>query len=1128
MRSDHRKSGIPAIAELPWGSHFCQFYAKEQDVAELLLPYFRAGLDDNEFCVWVTPDPAEAETRRTLAGDPWFAQRLATGQLEVISVSRWEKLRGGSGTPILPMLDTSIFGGFDGVRLGCSGPRRAGDTLLHDELDAVTRNNVVALYAYPRDEFDALGLMEMVKSYRFALVRNGGNWEVIESYEAKIVRDELKKGEEKLKHLFSNMSSGFAYHRIMVDRWGTPVDYVFLEVNDAFEKLTGLKGEDIVGKRVTAVVPGIERDCTDWISVYGKVALSGEPVQFESYTEPLKRWFGISAFSPQKGYFAVTISDITQRKEAESEIRKLNEELKENLAELYAVNSSLRDSRLAALNLMEDAVAARKQAEEASAGLRQSEAQFRTLANAIPQLCWTANADGWITWYNQRWYDYTGATPEDMEGWGWQSVHDADLLPSVMERWQASLATGKPFEMVFPLRGADGMFRPFLTRAFPVCDGDGRVLRWFGTNTDIEAQRRTEEELHRSNARLNILAETASDLLRSDTPQNIVDQLCRRVLSFLDCQAFFNFLVDEESGRLRLNACAGIPQEEIDRIEWLEIGVAICGCAARDACRIVAQDIQNVDDPRTDLVRSYGIQAYACHPLMVQGRVHGTVSFGTTNRKSFTEEELALMKAVADHVSIAMERQRMEGALRSAHDELEGRVKERTEELAATVETLRNEIDERQRTEAKLQRLNRLQAVLSEIDQAIVRASDRQSLFHDFCRIATEQGEFLLAWVGVLDEGGNITPVAASGATAYLEDIRIPIGEEPEGEGPTGISLREGTYYICNDFQNDPCTRPWHEKGGRHGINSSASIALKEEGRVIGALTLYGGEKDAFDGQHEALLRQMGADISFALDNLLREERRRTAEQALRGETLERLRAVEDLREKERLLIQQSRQAAMGEMIGNIAHQWRQPLNTLGLMVQELSMCYEVGQFSQEYLDNTVQGVMQLVSHMSQTIDDFRNFFRPEKEKTKFRVRQAVQNVISIVSASLKEHRIEVEVSSSGNPQIQGYPNEYSQVLLNIMLNARDAFNERGIEKRRIEVRFAEEDGRAVVTIADNAGGIPEEILDRIFDPYFTTKGPDKGTGVGLYMSKSIIEKNMNGRLTARNRENGAQFRIEV
>ncbi|MBJ6726453.1 PAS domain S-box protein [Geomesophilobacter sediminis] len=765
-----------------------------------------------------------------------------------------------------------------------------------------------------------------------------------------------------------------------------------------------------------------------------------------------------------------------------------------------------------------------KRGEEA---LRQSELQFRTLADAIPQLCWMANGDGWIFWYNQRWYEYTGTTPEQMAGWGWQSVHDPAELPGVMQRWQESLANAEPFDMVFPLRGADGVFRPFLTRILPVRGQDGTVVRWFGTNTDISEQRRIEQELRRSNDRLNLIAETTADLLKSDAPQQVVDTACQRVLAFLDCDVFFNFLVDEEAGRLHLNACAGIPEAEAELIEWLDYGVAVCGCAAQEGCRIVAEEIQTTPDPRTDLVRSYGVRAYACHPLLAQGVVLGTLSFGTRSRDSFTNDELALMKTVADLVSIAMQRKRMQDSLLQAHHELEQRVRERTEELAAAVETLLGEISERERAEASLSRLNRLYMVLSEIDQALVRATDRESIFRDFCRIAVEHGGFLLAWVIIKEEDGAVRTVAASGMTSYLDGMQITLENEPEGEGPTGISLRNGTYYICNDFQNDPHTRPWHERGRRFGIRASASIAIKEENRVIGALTLYAGEKDFFDLQHVALLRQMGNDISFGLGNLIRESRRRAAEKALQEETLERLRAVEDLREKERLLIQQSRLAALGEMIGNIAHQWRQPLNALGLMIQELPICYEAGDFSHAYLERTVEKVMQVVFHMSQTIDDFRYFFRPDKEKVTFSTVKSVEKVLSIIEGSMRANRIRVEVSQNGNPLVHGYPSEFSQVLLNILLNARDVFAERGVADPKIEVRLFEEGGQSVVTIRDNAGGIPEEVLDKVFDPYFTTKGPDKGTGVGLYMSKVIIENNMGGRLIARNAPDGAEFRIE-
>ncbi|MBV9125422.1 MAG: PAS domain S-box protein [Planctomycetes bacterium] len=133
--------------------------------------------------------------------------------------------------------------------------------------------------------------------------------------------------------------------------------------------------------------------------------------------------------------------------------------------------------------------------------LRQTEEQFRTLANTIPQLAWTARPDGHIFWYNQRWYEYTGTNPEQMAGWGWQAVHDPEELPHVLDRWKESLATGEPFDMVFPLKGKDGVFRPFLTRIVPLRGEDGRILQWFGTNTDISAIKEMEEKLREADRR---------------------------------------------------------------------------------------------------------------------------------------------------------------------------------------------------------------------------------------------------------------------------------------------------------------------------------------------------------------------------------------------------------------------------------------------------------------------------------------------------------------------------------------------------------------------------------------------------------------------------------------------------
>ena len=249
----------------------------------------------------------------------------------------------------------------------------------------------------------------------------------------------------------------------------------------------------------------------------------------------------------------------------------------------------------------------------------------------------------------------------------------------------------------------------------------------------------------------------------------------------------------------------------------------------------------------------------------------------------------------------------------------------------------------------------------------------------------------------------------------------------------------------------------------------------------------------------------------------------------LEEETAQRMRALEELGEKERMLLQQSRLAALGEMISNIAHQWRQPLNELGLIVQELPMIYDQGGFSRDYLRSSVAKFMKVLTHTSKTIDDFRNFFRPDKEKIPFSVQEVVQKTLCLIEESFRQLQIQVTVEATGEPLILGHPNEFSQVILNILFNARDAFLERKTaQQREVAIRISAEGDTAVVTVADNAGGVPESIIGKIFDPYFTTRGPEQGTGIGLYMSKIIIEKNIPGRLSVRNTEEGAEFRIEV
>lgn len=250
----------------------------------------------------------------------------------------------------------------------------------------------------------------------------------------------LRESEDRYRMLFETMTEGFAVDELIFAKDGTACDLRFLSVNPAFERHTGLKGKDILGRTTRELFPEAEQV---WFDRYASVVTTGEPLTFEERFGPLQRWFKVSAFKVEGNRFATIFTDITERKQ--------NELI-----------------------------------------LRESEEKFRQLSNAISQLAWMANPDGWIFWYNQRWYDYTGTTPDEMTGWGWQKVHDPDELPKVIDSWKKAIESGDVFEMTFPLRGADGVLRPFLTRGVPVKDATGRVTRWFGTNTDITEQIKTE------------------------------------------------------------------------------------------------------------------------------------------------------------------------------------------------------------------------------------------------------------------------------------------------------------------------------------------------------------------------------------------------------------------------------------------------------------------------------------------------------------------------------------------------------------------------------------------------------------------------------------------------------------
>lgn len=228
-----------------------------------------------------------------------------------------------------------------------------------------------------------------------------------------------------------------------------------------------------------------------------------------------------------------------------------------------------------------------------------------------------------------------------------------------------------------------------------------------------------------------------------------------------------------------------------------------------------------------------------------------------------------------------------------------------------------------------------------------------------------------------------------------------------------------------------------------------------------------------------------------------------------------RMQAREKEQQKE-LLVHQSKLASMGEMIGNIAHQWRQPLTHLGYTMMNLKEAQKHGELDEQYLSSKVDDATNQIEFMSQTIDDFKDFYVPNKEKEDFSLALATKETLEIMKNTFKHSDIEVELIINEDTTLHNYKNEYKQVLLNLLSNAKDALVERVTISPKVTITIE----KNKVTVEDNAGGIQKELLSRIYEPYFSTK--EGNTGIGLYMSKMIVERNMGGGLFISNTKQGA------
>lgn len=313
--------------------------------------------------------------------------------------------------------------------------------------------------------------------------------------------------------------------------------------------------------------------------------------------------------------------------------------------------------------------------------------------------------------------------------------------------------------------------------------------------------------------------------------------------------------------------------------------------------------------------------------------------------------------------------------------------------------------------------------------------------------------------------------------------------------------------------------------GSTFYVNTTISPILDDDGEIVEYVAIR------YDVTKEVLLREslLKKEIEYEELNKNLEKRveAQTKELKKLNQTLEKRvsEEIEKNEEKQRVMFWQSRHASLGQMIANIAHQWRQPLMELNLTLFNIKKAAQNG--NDEAISKFYDESMHIINNMSHTIDDFSNFFKPEKVKHYFNIGESIKESIVLLESIIDEAMIHIKCDLD-DMEVLGITNEFTQVIINMINNSKDAFIKNGILFREITISAKKEGEFAVIKVMDNAGGIPKENLDKIFEPYFTTKYKSRGTGLGLFMSKMICEQGLRGSLDVESKKSMTTFIIKI
>lgn len=447
------------------------------------------------------------------------------------------------------------------------------------------------------------------------------------------------------------------------------------------------------------------------------------------------------------------------------------------------------------------------------------------------------------------------------------------------------------------------------------------------------------------------------------------------------------------------------------------------------------------------------------------------------------------------------------------------------------------DITDKKKAEEQLLRELKINEIMAKLSASLLNASlDIEDISDMILDDALKLTESVHGVVAEIDkETGDV--IGHTLTSMMGKECKIAKGQQPISfqKGPHGYNGLWGHALktLKGFYTNNPAGHEAYKgtmPDGHIPLERYLSVPVLFNNTLVGQIAIANSSRD-YSYEDIVLIDRLGVIYALTLERKKIENELRRLNDNLKSLVFE---EVNKRHTSEQLLIQQSKMASMGEMIGLIAHQWKQPLNAVSLIVQDLKDAYSCGELNDKYIDNIVKDSMQQIFFMSNTIDDFRDFLKPTRQKTIFDVKVSIEELFSMFKHIFINNNIDVSIKSEDGAILaaNGYPNEFKQVILNILNNSKDAILSKNKPNDEIEgcidinLVNTVDKSKIEVSIMDNGGGISDEIINKIFEPYFTTKEKGGGTGLGLYMSKTIIETNMGGHFTVRNLEDGAEFLI--